>query len=154
MTHFKRARPGTDSGTAPGSVPGPDQCLFTLSGPDTALTRPSTLPPFVFNGDVPTSQCKLRHFRASTRLSALIYKWAEHGDLFTLQIDRAEPRRSGPRNFFLRLFRAAAVFNFLQVPDLAGLGYGLGLGFWVVFTITVSLTLTLTLITTLTIILH
>ena len=96
MTHFKRARPGTDSGTAPGSVPGPDQCLFTLSGPDTALTRPSTLPPFVFNGDVPTSQCKLRHFRESTRLSALIYKWAEHGDLFTLQIDRAEHRQCGP----------------------------------------------------------
>ena len=37
----------------------------------------------------------------------------------------------------LRLFRAAVVFNPLQVPDLAGLGYGLG--FWVVFTITVSL---------------
>ena len=55
--------------------------------------------------------------------------------------------------FFLRLFRAAAVLNFLQVPDLADLGYGLGLGFWVVFTITVSLTLTLTLITILTIIL-
>ena len=45
---------------------------------------------------------------------------------------------------FLCLFRAVAVFNFLQVPDLAGLGYGLGLGFWVVFTITVSQTLTLT----------
>ena len=55
--------------------------------------------------------------------------------------------------FFLHLFQAAAVFNFLQVPDLAGLGYGLGLGFWVVFAITVSLTLTLTLITTLTVIL-
>ena len=55
--------------------------------------------------------------------------------------------------FFLRLFRAAAVFNFFQVPDLADLGYWLGLGFWGVFTIIVSLTLTLTLITTLTIIL-
>ena len=52
---------------------------------------------------------------------------------------------SRPRNFFLRLFRAAAVFDFLQVPDLAGLGYGFR------FTITVSLTLTLTLITTLTV---
>ena len=60
---------------------------------------------------------------------------------------------SGRVIFFLRLFRAAAVFNFFQVPDLAGLGYGLGLGFWVVFTIIVSLTLTLTLIITLTIIL-
>ena len=49
--------------------------------------------------------------------------------------------------------RAAAVFNFLQVPDLAGLGYVLGLGFWVVFTITVSLTLTPALITTLIVIL-
>ena len=48
---------------------------------------------------------------------------------------------------FLRLFRAAVVFNFLQVPYMAGLGYGLGLGFWVVFTIIVFLTLTLTLIT-------
>ena len=55
------------------------------------------------------------------------------------------------RNFVLRLFRAAAVFNFFQVPDLAGLGYWLG--FWAVFTIIVSLTLTITLITTLTVIL-
>ena len=31
---------------------------------------------------VPTSQCKLRRSRANSRL----YKWAEHGDLFTLQI--------------------------------------------------------------------
>ena len=29
-------------------------------------------------------------------LSALIYKWAEHGDLFTLQIDMAEHRQCGP----------------------------------------------------------
>ena len=77
-------------------MPGPDQCLFTLSGPGTAPTQPSTLPPFVFNGDMPTSQCKLHHFRANTRLSALIYKWAEHGDLFTLQIDRAEHRQCDP----------------------------------------------------------
>ena len=54
---------------------------------------------------------------------------------------------------FLRLFQAAAVFNFLQDPHLAGLGYGLRLWFWVVFTSTVSLTLTLTLITPLTVIL-
>ena len=33
---------------------------------------------------VPTSQCKLRQSRANSRL----YKWAEHGDLFTLQIIR------------------------------------------------------------------
>ena len=92
MAHFKRARPGRE----PGSVPGLDQCLFTLSGPVTAPTRPSTLPPFVFNGDVPTSQCNLRHFRANTRLSALIHEWAEHGDLFTIQIDRAEHRQCGP----------------------------------------------------------
>ena len=57
------------------------------------------------------------------------------------------------RIFFLRLFRAAAVFNFLQVPDLACLGYRLWLGIWVGFTIIVSLALTLTLITTLTVIL-
>ena len=79
MAHFKQARPGNE----PGSVPGPDQCLFTLSGLGTAPTQPSTLPPFVFNSDVPTPQCKLRHFCVNTRLSALIYKWAEHGDLFT-----------------------------------------------------------------------
>ena len=92
MAHFKQARPGTE----PGSVPGPDQCMVTLSWPGTAPTQPSTLPPFVFISDVPTSQCKLRHFRVNTRLSALIYKWAEHGDLFTLQIDRAVHRQCGP----------------------------------------------------------
>ena len=31
---------------------------------------------------LPTSQCRLRRSRANSRL----YKWAEHGDLFTLQI--------------------------------------------------------------------
>ena len=69
--------------------------------------------------------------------------------------NRKGPRTDpcGTRNFFLRLFLAVAVFNFLKVPDFAGLGYELGLGFWVVFTITVSLTLTITLITTLTVIL-
>ena len=56
----------------------------------------------------------------------------------------------GARNFCLRLFRSAAIFNCLI---LAGLGYGLGLGFWVVFTTIVSLTLTLTVITTVTVIL-
>ena len=37
MAHFKRARPGIE----PGSVPGPDTRLFTLSGPSTAPTRSS-----------------------------------------------------------------------------------------------------------------
>ena len=47
---------------------------------------------------LPTSQCKLRRSRANSRL----YKWAEHGDLFTLQITpgrapsiRAEPSPLG-----------------------------------------------------------
>ena len=51
---------------------------------------------------------------------------------------QAKRHEAGVRNFFLRLFRAAAVFDFLHVPDLPGLGYGNGLGFWVVFTIIVS----------------
>ena len=116
MVHFKRARPGTE----PGSVHGLDQCLFTLSVSGTAPTLPSTLAPFVFNGDVPTSQCKLRHFRANTRLSALIYKWAEHGDLFTLHIDRAEHRQCGPssvdpgRAYLLSVGQAHMTFEWAE----------------------------------------
>ena len=43
MAQFKRARPGTE----PGSVPGPDTRLFTLSGPGTAPTRSSIWPPSI-----------------------------------------------------------------------------------------------------------
>ena len=83
-----------------------------------------------------------------------LYTFASPGRLVHSNTNSASP---GSVICFLRLFRAAAGFNFLQVPDLAGLGYGLGLGlglgFGVVFTIIVSLALTLTLITTLTVIL-
>ena len=73
-----------------------------------------------FNGDVPTSQCKLRHFRVNNRLSALIYKWAEHGDLFTLQIDRAEHRQCGPspvdpgRAYLLSVGQAHMTFEWAE----------------------------------------
>ena len=43
MAHFKRVRPGTE----PGSVPGPETRLFTLSGPGTAPARSSTWPPSI-----------------------------------------------------------------------------------------------------------
>ena len=43
MAQFKRARPGTE----PGSVPGPDTRLFTLSGPGAAPTRSSIWPPSI-----------------------------------------------------------------------------------------------------------
>ncbi len=81
-----------------------------------------------------------------------LYTFASPGRLVHSNTNSASP---GSVICFLRLFRAAAGFDFLQVPDLAGLGYGLGLGlgFGVVFTIIVSLALTLTLIPTLTVIL-
>ena len=43
MAQFKRARPGTE----PGSVPGPDTRLFTLSGPGITPTQSSIWPPSI-----------------------------------------------------------------------------------------------------------